>query len=43
MDILSIDQVNGADTKPKHTLVASYCGRFSGHSDFNINRRFDRC
>jgi len=30
MDILSIDQVNGADTKPKHTLGRRIVGIFLG-------------
>ena len=30
MDILSIDQVNGADTKPKHTLARRIVGVFLG-------------
>jgi hypothetical protein len=30
MDILSIDQVNGADTKPKHTLGRRIVGVFLG-------------
>jgi hypothetical protein len=30
MDILSIDQVNGVDTKPKHTLGRRIVGVFLG-------------